>query len=59
MKNKHTHILLNKLEPTIHVAIKFAKWEKQDKITIDREQAEELIKLIKAADEELAEVPAL
>jgi len=54
MKNRNTHLLLNKLEPTIHVAIKFAKWHKQDKITIDREQADELIKLIKAADEELA-----
>jgi hypothetical protein len=53
MKNKHTHLLLNKLEPTIHVAIKFAKWEKKDKVTIDLKQAEELLKLVAAADQEL------
>lgn len=59
MKNRNTHRLLNKLEPTIHVAVKFAKWRKEDKITIDRKEAEEILALIHKADEELALTPEL
>jgi hypothetical protein len=59
MKNKHTHLLLNKLEPTIHVAVKFATWRNENTITIDKDKAEELLRLIAAADQELAQVPEL